>query len=236
MINDLVDSVFCINMRHRKQKRMASEKIFLEFGIEYSIWPGINGKTDKVCLDLFRSNKKDYLAAGIRTPGAIGIYFSVINLVEHAKRAGHKSICLFEDDFLLANDFNSRIDGVTVLGSNYDMVYLGASQHDWAGVQPFDDNFYLANKTQGLFGVIINSSIYDDIISLKTSIVTPIDNAISKKVHFRKKSYVFRDNIVIADTKTSDTRNDSRPLDAHSKKMKWNTKMFSKSLIKRGYR
>jgi len=234
VLNNIVDKVYCINLKNRPKRLERSMQIFDEWSIDYSVWRGICGVTDSVCLKMFNDNKVRFVNSGIRTEGSLGIYFTIINLIKHAKKNRYKRICIFEDDFLLSNNFNKDIESIGNLIESFHMIYLGASQHDRGSLERLNNKFYYAKKTQGLFGVIISSSVFDRIVNLENNIYTAIDNAISKDIHRFRKSYVFLDNIVIADTSYSDTRKDFRDLKNHSIKMKWDLKKFSKSLMVRG--
>jgi len=226
MINDYFDKIYCINLDSRPDRWGAVSKKFYSKKINVERFPAVSQKS-KRAINLFNKVKKIYPTfdsrrknSVIRSIGAAGCLLSHIDIIKKSKNNGYKKILIFEDDIIFHKDFNSRSSLIKGL-SPWSLLYLGCSQHDWRGVKKYNDNFYIANNTDGTFGYAIKSSSFDILINMSKNTLRPIDGILrGYQNKCPGKSFVFSDNLVIADVTDSDIR-ESRGQVNHSKRMRW---------------
>jgi len=106
ILNDFFDKVFVINLDHRIDR-----------------W-------EKV-VDRFKSiNLNDYerFSAIKSQEGWEGCKLSHLSIIKIAKERGYKNFIVFEDDFLLHDNFENLLkDTLSQLPNNWDMFYLGGN-------------------------------------------------------------------------------------------------------------
>lgn len=73
----------------------------------------------------------------VRTPGAIGCYFSQISIMEEAMKQGQHAIVL-EDDLVFCSDFQKRLEYISnwLDGKEWDVFWLGGTFHSPAYWHP----------------------------------------------------------------------------------------------------
>ena len=82
-------------------------------------------------------------------------------------------------------------------------MYFGAIQKKWEYID-IKDGYYNPNETFGTFAYCINHILFDEYISLLSSLIYPVDvclQILQKK--YNKNSFVLYPNIIISDISTS---------------------------------
>ena len=84
---------------------------------------------------------------------------------------------IFDDDFILTKSFDHDFSKlIEIIGSSWDIIYLGASQWLWDGIKRSETNFYRPNQnTNGSFAVLYNRSSFRQLIEEIDSMKAPFD-------------------------------------------------------------
>jgi len=119
---------------------------------------------------------------------------------------------LFEPDIIFSKDFNKRLSNI----NNHDIIYLGASQHNWdcnpvngKPVKYIDGVGYYANHTTGTFGIVLKHTIFKDYLEILNTETFPSDMCLMiLQNHYN--SIVLTPNLVVAnvtESQIADNRN-----------------------------
>jgi len=147
-LNDFVDKIYCVNLDRRPDRWARCQEIFKQHDLRVERAPAVDGKT---------------LSGGKLPLGALGVLRSVLGLLEGAKRDNLQSICIFEDDIELGDDFNKKFsDFAEELPSNWFFFYLGASNKK-PSIQ-ISPHINKLKKAYGAYAVIIHGCMYERLI------------------------------------------------------------------------
>jgi GR25 family glycosyltransferase involved in LPS biosynthesis len=232
-INKYFDKIYCINLQNKKDRWERVEKLFNENLIEVERFEAINGLTisDEEfnnILNKYNPNRLTGESASlnglIENKNSLACLLSHIELIKTAKINNYKRILIFEDDITFSKDFTESIKKISKI--DWSIVYLGASQFNWSGIEE-KDCFYLCKNTLGTFAYAIESSIYDDVINLLETKRKSVDNLLSEiQSNNYGKCYTFYPNIVISDVESSDIR-ESKNIITYSNLVRWNLSNFN---------
>ena len=155
-INNYFDKIYCINLDSRRDRWERVSRKLCGKGIDVKRFSAICQSSSRA-VELFGRVSKKYPTiedrkknSVIRSIGAAGCLLSHMDIINEAKRNNYKKILIFEDDIIFHKKFNERLSLISAL-DRWSLLYFGCSQHDWRGVERYDDNFYTANKTDGTF-------------------------------------------------------------------------------------
>lgn len=170
-INQFVDKIFCINLKHRSDKREFIKKQCSKNKLDITFFKAIE-------------NKK----------GWIGCLQSHLNILKIAKKERLKKILIIEDDclFLTEPSINQK-----ELPQDWEMLFLGGNMTKLLE----DDHFDARNKKWvkmcclTTHSYIIKSSIYDYLIKELQKCQEPIDVFYANKFHLKKTSYMINPQI-----------------------------------------
>ena len=164
--------------------------------------------------------KSKYNKALISSIGAWGHLHSFIKIIEDAIHCNYDRIIIYEFDVIFMKNFNKYFDRFNniIYNKNIPLIYLGASQLDWNNIT-INENVYDANMcTNGTFGIIIDSSIYNNYLNLLKLMIMPSDTCLFFLTCPKKVIYP---NLVIADISKSKIRG-KQDMKRVSKLLKWN--------------
>jgi GR25 family glycosyltransferase involved in LPS biosynthesis len=138
-LNTYVDKIFYINLTDRPDRRTQIEAEFAKHNIyNYERVAGITLNTVPEKHGIMgpynnEVNKDNYIK------GSLGCLASHRSIFALALKRGYKSICIFEDDITLVEDFPTRFDQfITELeGTNkaYQFAYMGLNGEHWGEVE-----------------------------------------------------------------------------------------------------
>jgi GR25 family glycosyltransferase involved in LPS biosynthesis len=234
-INRYFDNVYCLNLDRRQDRWGKVSKEFERFNIEVERWSAIDGDfLDSELLDYYNPDGLKGEEASIlgitENKNAIGCLLSHLEIIKNAKENNYKRILIFEDDILLSDNFNEDVKKIKDI--DWNLLYLGASQFDWSGIDT-SKKYYRCNKTLGTFAYCIDSSIYDEVLKMEKSSKKSIDNILSDIQKSNDKCHTLFPNIVISDVSDSDIRK-FKNIFEYSNTVKWdllNFKNFKKVLL-----
>lgn len=155
--------------------------------------------------------------------GQWGCLYSHINILKDAIENNYKSILILEDDIILTRDIEIKISNLHNFieeQPNWNIIYLGASQHNWDNIS-FGHNYYYANNTTGTFAYIINKNIFKDLFNYYAKMLKPVDNYLVdiQKIYYNS-IYVLYPNIIVCNLEESNIgkkRNNNK----YFKKFRW---------------
>jgi hypothetical protein len=103
--------------------------------------------------------------------------------------------------------------------TKWDILYLGASQHNWEGINP-QYHYYKAKNTKGSFAVLLSPYGVSKVLQAlnKWEHTKPLDEVLHLTEGYK---YVAHPNIVISDVAFSTMRK-PRNVKIHAERMHWN--------------
>jgi len=212
-LNDYFDHVYCLNLDRRSDKWETVNQRFLELKINVERFSAVDGNLipDYVLQQYEKINKY-----------AVGCILSHYKIIEDAKNNKYNRILILEDDVLFIENFNDNFTKfISQIKSDWKLLYLGASQHEWNGIN-VSRGYYLSKNCDGTFAYAVDHSIYDQILNTNDFKNRPIDNMLHdiQEKNFNKCFTSFP-NLIISDVGDSDIRK-SRDNETHRVKMRWN--------------
>lgn len=156
--------------------------------------------------------------------GQWGCLYSHINIFKHAIRHDYKSILILEDDIILTPNFETKIkelDDFCKIHDNWNMIYLGASQHHWDNIK-IENNYYHANQSTGTFAYMINNTFHSIILDELLKMKKPVDHYLVdiQKKYVNENIYVLYPNIIICNLEESNIGKKRNNKEFY-KKFKW---------------
>jgi len=153
-LNEFVDKIYCINLDRRPDRWKRCQEIFRQHNLDVERFSAIDGTT------LNRYNRLK--------PGEIGVSRSNLAIIKQAKKNHYKSICIFEDDVELADDFNQKFsEYIQEVPDDWAFIYLGGANKRPA--IPVSVHIYKLKRMSCAYAMIIHNKIYDVIIKELTA-------------------------------------------------------------------
>mgnify|MGYP002011946606 CR=1 FL=1 len=233
LFDSLVDWTYVLSLENEKEKFSICEREAQRHSISLNRWKAVNGySSDNM------KNWEDYMESpwseldkklgrkAIDRPGAWGYMLTMKGIFEDAIKNEYSTVAIFDDDFILSktftHDFSKFIERV---GTDWDVLYLGASQWAWDGIEVSPSMGYYSptKNTNGTFAVIYKSSVFEELIYEIRKMQSPFDSGplgelVTSK--FKDSSYVAFPNISIANVEKPGIR-DSRSQTEYAKRFRW---------------
>ena len=213
-INNVVDHVYVINLDIDKDKMKLISRKLKKLNIQFTRFPAVYG------------NKIAHKYKSKLEPGTLGCLLSHKAIIEDAIKNNYNKILVFEDDVIFDKKFIKKFNTKYVhIPSNYDLLYLGCSQtldyNIWDTMKMYD-NYYIPRKSNGAgaFAIIINKSIFADLVKHAAKMDKPYDTLIIDNILPRKKVFSLYPHLITAKVdKISTTDNLTRDMDKYLKKI-----------------
>ena len=161
------DAYYVISLSKRKDRRKAVKEQCDRLEIDFEFFDAVDGEVDE-----FEWSPNDSIYGW--TKGAAALVHSTINLIEHAKKEGHETILIMEDDLLFTKDAKQYLDLVNLPDrAAWDMFFFGYLERM--------SSFPLDNKVTRLRSAFcchcyaINERVYDDYLFFLKNVNQPID-------------------------------------------------------------
>jgi glycosyl transferase, family 25 len=165
MIKDYFDKIFCINLDRREDRWEETVTELKKWGLSDSIsrYSAIDGNT--LNNDTIINN------------GELGILTTHINIITEAKENNYSNILILEDDIEFTKEIETIDEYMSLVPSDWDMIYFGGNHNKHMGKQInfLNEKIIKLNETYGIHCVAINSSIYDLILNVIDKRKKPID-------------------------------------------------------------
>lgn len=224
-LNEYFDEIYCTNLDSRPDRWSRVNARFVKHDIGVHRFSAADGDSEDLVreYDLIRARFEEAGKSGpkyLRNSHALGCLTSGMRIIEDAKRKGHRKILLFDDDVLFHRRFKKLLGNMQGLPP-WKLLYLGCSQHEWDGIQITDTCSYGARHTHGTFAVGIDSSVFDEVISLYSKKEKNCDVCLMEiQDKHPNECLVLYPNLVIADVRESSIRG-GRSQEAHAKNVRW---------------
>lgn len=232
-INNLFDNVYCLNLDKRQDRWSKVSYQFSNLDIKVQKWKAIDGSLiEDELYDLYNPDKitgEEASKRGIvENKNALGCLLSHLEIIKDAKKNGYNKILVFEDDVILDKEISFKIK--KSLNLEWKILYLGASQFNWKGIE-FQNDFYYSKETLGTFAYAMDSSIFDEVIDLLENEKKSVDNLFSiiQNKHY-KYCFTYLPNVVISDVSESDIRADKN-FKNYSNISKWPIKLIQEKKL-----
>lgn len=169
ILNDLTDSVYCINMDRRSDKMFTMKEMFNKMNIEYVRFQGIDIIDDP----------------------QLGCSKSHIEVIKDALKKNYRIISILEDDVILCNDFEYRLNYfLNTVPEDWEVLYMGSNLLNAPKTIFINKYVQKITKSFGRFAMIINNKngIFEKIVNLSDKSPNPIDFYYNE---LQPTSYVF---------------------------------------------
>lgn len=237
-INSYFDKVFVLSLRHETLARAAMSQKLAAVNIDFEFFEGVNGRSGEFSREWEFYEKRpcvtplemSYKKKFIESRGAWGYLKTMIKLLRYTMQRGYERILVFDNDVILARNFNARFEKFyQSVSPGWKILLLGASQYNWNITFKESDGYYHPIKlgTCGSFATAYHRSVIPQIIETARTMETPFDNLPLGIVYekYKEECFVAYPNMAIADVRSSSIRG-SRDLHAHSANMKWQLDQF----------
>ena len=244
-INNLVDHIYVINLDKERYK----QEIFLDNNrhtkMKFDFFPGVDASTDTECMSIFNeyiSKKVGYPGCSkleakyrrkmITYPGQIGYLKSMLNIFRDAKHNNYKKILIFDDDAILAKNFNYifynkyqhlKDKHIIRLGINKPQVLDGntLTKSDNSSMSPF----YKSPECDGSYSVLYSHECFDFFIKNIKYYNIPFDSGVlrdyKKSPNAQDMDYTLYPYLCIPDVYASSITGKPRDLLNFSKHVGW---------------
>jgi GR25 family glycosyltransferase involved in LPS biosynthesis len=151
-------------------------------------------------------NMRSCNANRIVNKGQWGCLQSHVNILKDALEKNYETILILEDDVRLSKGFDNQIERITQIqqmNPDWNIIYTGASQHNWIDIE-FQKDFYYAKGTTGTFSYIVRKSFYQIFIDEFEKRLKPVDNyLVDMQAKYYKSMIVLFPNIMICNVEES---------------------------------
>jgi GR25 family glycosyltransferase involved in LPS biosynthesis len=161
------DKVFLINLKKRTDRLENFKKQVEKFDLgEFEIFEAVDG------------TKLNNVQSKLLSRGEIGIIMSNIEIFKKAKEKNYKEIIIIEDDCYFTEEMKNIYDYISLIPSDWDMIYFGGNHNLHVGEQPpkiVNDKIIKLHNSYSAHFVIIKSNLFEEIIFLLSSFNKQID-------------------------------------------------------------
>jgi GR25 family glycosyltransferase involved in LPS biosynthesis len=209
----VVDHVYVINLDNDKDKLKIVSRKLKKLNIKFTRFPAINGKK------IAHKYKTKLLS------GQLGCLLSHTEIISDAIKNNYKKILVLEDDVIFDKQFIRKFNTkYSHVPKNYDLLYLGCSQtrgHNIWEKMDIYNHYYIPKQSNGTFAMIINKSIFVDLLKHAKKFDKPIDTVIIDTILQHKKVFSMFPHLITANVENrSSTNNKTRNMDSYLKQNK----------------
>lgn len=236
-LNYYFDHIYLLNLDRRPDRLDAMSKDFKRNHLfNWSKWTALDGKQSPHYEEWQNYRKQRltmkerllYQRKAIGSAGSWAILKSMYNMIKDAMENKYKTILVFQDDLLFHKNFIQEFLKLPeTVPSNWKLLYLGATQHNWSQVEMRNKYYFPMGTADGAYAVAIHHSIFQEILDEIVKFDMPFDSGTLKTIQKRygRQCIIMHPHLVIADIRDSDLRN-SRDLQMFSSKFKWNLGLY----------
>lgn len=172
-----------------------------------------------------KEGRKLYEKTNIQNVSQLGCVLAHNRAILDAIKNGYNNILILEDDIYLDDNFFEKIEEIFNNIPKWDILYFGASQKKWDGINlNSKDVYYNANNTLGTFAYGLNKSLFRPLTEYSMELIDSIDKCLQIFHHFNS-CFVLYPNIIITNLENSKIHR-SRDIQIYSKIYKWNIDNF----------
>lgn len=163
-LNDFFEAVFCISLElgpeaQHPERLQAAKQEFEKHGIMVEFVAGIDGRK----LDIPEPPSRD--GDSVVRKADMGCTLSHLKVVKMAKERGLQNYCVFEDDVILADNFQEQFARNIAQLPPYRLIYLGGDNQEPVHLHlPLRPNIVGTTKTLTTHAFGADTSAYDQLI------------------------------------------------------------------------
>ncbi len=245
--NEVFDNIYVLNLARRTDRKLSVLQKLQRENINVQIWDAVDGSNDEikkeyleyVSLAIPNSNSHElelkYKQKMIKSSGAWAYLKTYKLILEDALKKKYSKILCFDDDILFHENFTNLFDiRIREIGTNFKLLYLGATQHSWnfPNALFYKDNskvdfdkeepYYHPLFTDGSFAVGIDSSVFNLLLEEIDKMNCAFDSGPLRTINriHKYETFTLQPNIVIADVNESDIGSERDQIEL-SKKLNW---------------
>ncbi len=237
LINEYFDKIYVLNLDRRPDRWEKMKKELDRLGIyNYERFSAVDGMHSPHYqewrhyskMPLSRHELMRYRRKAVGSPGSWAILKASYRMLRDAKQRGFKRILVLQDDLLFHKNFIAEFAKVPdLVKKDWKMLYLGATQHNWARILKSRGFYFPAGTADGAFAVGLHCSIFDELMKEIIKFNMPFDSGPLRTIQERYlyDCYVIDPNLIIADIRDSDLRH-SRDLVIFGKRFRWDINLY----------
>ena len=175
--------IIVLNLDRSERRKELLENQFKKRNLDnYTFWPAFDGKFIKnaqVAVPIIKG-----YGLGRRLENAeISIIMSHISALKHAQVMGYKNVVILEDDVVLCDDWQKRMDILLdSLPEDWEYVYL-AGHSDYVKIPKYDKPTLMrAPQMVGAFSYMVNKNGINKLIKQCSELITTYDDMIMHKI------------------------------------------------------
>jgi len=178
--------ILILNLQRNPEKRKNIEDQFKKLNIkDYLFFPAIDGKYITNNIDV-----KIGVGYGVGrqlTKTEIAIIMGHINMLQYTNANNLENIIILEDDVILCDDFNERLDKILKdLPNDWEYVYLsGHSDYEKFPIVS-SQKIVKSPKMIGAFSYMVNKTAYQKLINFCLSFMTTYDDMIMQMISLKR--------------------------------------------------
>jgi GR25 family glycosyltransferase involved in LPS biosynthesis len=170
--------IFVLNLNRATERKKEMIDQFHSLGISnYFFMPAYDGSY--IRSNLNANISKGYGLGRSFQKAELAIIMTHISIYKYADMMGLDKIIILEDDVILCNDWDSRLETLNqMLETNWDFVYL-SGHSDYVKFKVYEKPTLIpAPKMVGAFSYMVNHSAFRKLASYASSFTTTIDDMI----------------------------------------------------------
>lgn len=182
-----------ISLKRADERKAQIEEEFNKKGVSFMFIDAVDGN------ELSDEDKNKRFTRSQRmgqkfSPGQVGCTMSHINALKYAKEQEWSYLVVFEDDVIIAEDFNIRLFKMSMRMLPKDWEHLYLSGHPYQEIPPSSlvmNNIYPSIFMSGTHAMVYNSSCFDKMIEEFEKFEMTTDDVVSYMIQEgRLKSYM----------------------------------------------
>jgi len=192
-INEFFPYQVCINLNRRPDRWQRIQARFAEHGIDQvARFPALDGKNLEIP------------SVWNNFPGAYGCLRSHLAVVEQARESGQPSVLIFEDDAVLAADFNAKFaDYSEQVPAGWDMLFFGAIHGQ--PITKVSGNIIRVTHSLSTYAYALKHTVYDGFIEVNRKALTVLDEN-TRELQKLFNCYCFMPHLAWVENDYSDVR------------------------------
>jgi len=192
-LNQFFPYQVCINLDRRLDRWQRIQERFIEHGIDRVMrFSALDGRQLQIP------------SAWNSYPGAYGCLRSHLAVVEQARESAQPSVLIFEDDAVLAADFNAKFaDYSEQVPESWDMLFFGAIHGQ--PIARVAGNIIRVTHSLSTYAYALKHTVYDGFIEVNRKALTVLDEN-TRELQKLFNSYCFMPHLAWVENDYSDVR------------------------------
>lgn len=219
--DDLVQfEINCINLQHRKDKRIFIEQQFINSDYQFNFFPAVDGSIidrNRLLVEgILSPNNRCFASRVALTPAQIGVYLSHYELWKKMLLSPNKISLVLEDDALILFDKKTLEQFIKHIPEDADLFFINRRKNRVKPISPYVSKYIC--RFWGLTAYFITKKGAKKLLSLALPIQKSVDDTISE---LNQKGlitcYCARKELVVECSNAKDVQNFRFHSDVHDR-------------------